>query len=186
MRTFIAIDLNPEIKARISDLVRRLKRLDSGKIGWVKETGMHLTLKFLGEIDEGQAESVKSFLREVSGTAKSFGLSVKGTGFFPPAPKSPRVLWAGIVEQPHLLELQDRIESGLEKLGFSRESRPFHPHLTLGRVRSAAGLSGVLAELGKWKDFEFGEMTIRRFILMKSTLLSTGAEYSSLEEFPLS
>ena len=185
MRTFIAVDLSPDIKGKISDLLLRLKRLDSGNIGWIKEHAMHLTLKFLGEIDDAQDEEIRSLMRKITAASRSFRLSVKGTGFFPQGAKSPRVLWVGIVEHPVLLEIQDRLESGLEKLGFPRENRPFHPHLTLGRVKSAARLSGVLAELEKWRDFDFGETEVAHIILMKSTLKPTGAEYTPLEEFRL-
>ena len=184
MRTFIAIDLSADIKEKISDLIRRLKKLEPRNIGWVKEPGMHLTLKFMGEIDDAQAEQVKALMRVVC-AAKSFELTVRGTGYFPPKAKSPRVLWVGILEQPALLDLQSRLDSGLEKLGFPRENRPFHPHLTLGRVKSPGGLSRVLAELEKSVDFDFGAMTVKRIILMKSTLRPTGAEYAPLEEFPL-
>ena len=182
MRAFIAIDLDPEIKKNISDFLRRLKKLEQPKVGWIKEQGMHLTLKFLGEIDEAQATRVQGLMKDVAALARAFSLKFQGTGFFPPPPKLPRVLWIGAAGEPTLGELQERLESGLEKLGFSRENRPFHPHLTLGRVKSPAGLGEVIAELEKNKEAGFGEMVVKKVTLFKSTLRPSGAEYSVLEE----
>jgi len=186
MRTFIAIDLDPEIKKAISDFLRRLKKLGSSNIGWIKEQGMHLTLKFLGEIDDAQVSQVKELMEDTTRSSKTFLLKLKGTGFFPPNSKYARVLWIGTVSEAALLELQERLESRLEGLGFSRENRPFHPHLTLGRVKNPSGLGDIISEFEKAKEAEFGEMTVKRITLFKSTLKPTGAEYTVLHESPLS
>ena len=146
---------------------------------------MHLTLKFLGEIDEARVFQVKKLMEETTASFKTFSLKLRGTGFFPPNPKYPRVLWIGTVSEATLLELQERLESGLEGLGFARENRPFHPHLTLGRVKNPSGLRDVITELEKAKEAEFGEMSVARITLFQSTLKPTGAEYTVLYESPL-
>ena len=186
MRTFIAIELDPGIKRTLSDFLRRLKKLAPRNISWIRESGMHLTLKFLGEVDEGRVPIVQTLMNDVAAASPAFPLKLKGTGFFPPQAKVPRVLWIGTEEQPAILNLEEKLVSGLERLGFAREDRPFRPHLTLGRVRHASGLGEAIAELEKNRETAFGEMVVTRITLFKSVLKSTGAEYSVLGEGPLS
>jgi RNA 2',3'-cyclic 3'-phosphodiesterase len=182
MRTFIAVDLDPAIKSVLLDFIRRLKKIGEPKVGWAKENGMHLTLKFLGEIDEDQAVRVKECVTSVAGKVAAFPLKIRGTGFFPQNARHPRVLWVGTSAEPVLRELQRELELRLAALGFPREERAFHPHLTLGRVKSPGGLPDVISELERNASTEFGEMTVRKITLFRSTLKPTGAEYSILEE----
>jgi 2'-5' RNA ligase len=185
MRTFIAIELTPEIKSKLEHLVQRLAPL-TRNVRWVRPEGMHLTLKFLGEISEAQAGRVKALLEPCFRGKIHFDLSVKGTGWFPPGSRSPRVLWVGLEGGPELAELQASCESALAGEGFPREERDFHPHLTLGRVRSPQGLRPVLEELDKSKDEEFGRMTVTRIAFYQSRLKPGGAEYTVLSQFALS
>lgn len=187
MRTFVAIDLDPEIKSGLSDLVRTLKKLaPPAGVGWVKDAGMHLTLKFLGEIDEPRVVEVAAAVKTAASSVAAFPLKVRGTGFFPSNPRAPRVLWVGTAADPVLGELFNRLESNLERLGFVREMRPFHPHVTLGRVKSASRLSDVIAEIERNRSTDFGAMTVRTLTLFKSVLTPGGAVYSVLDEGPLS
>jgi 2'-5' RNA ligase len=184
VRTFIAIDLDPAVKANLSGLVQRLKKSDpQGGVSWVREAGMHLTLKFLGEIEETKVGPVVAAMEEAARPATPFVLQVRGTGFFPNA-RFPRVLWVGISPSAALDSLQTRLEKLLASLGFDRESRPFHPHLTLGRVRSAAGLRGAITELDLQKNADFGTMTATKIALFQSVLRPAGAEHSVLKECP--
>ena len=186
MRTFIAIDLDPVIKRNLSDFLGRLKKLGPKNISWVREEGMHLTLKFLGEIEEAQAAPVKNVTGSLSKTYSRFPMAVKGTGYFPANPKYIRVLWAGVEEQPALMSLQKELESELEKLGFAREKRAFHPHLTLGRVRTPSNLKEILEELEKNKTADFGQMTVEKITFFESKLRPSGAEYTALAQSELS
>ncbi len=184
MRTFIAIDLDPEIKKILSLLI---DELDKGhrNIKWVKHQGMHLTLKFLGEINREKAPEIENVLRAISKKYDSFSLKFKGTGSFPQGKKNPRVLWVGIEEQETLRALQAELEGELEKLGFPRERRKFHAHLTLGRVKSLYNIKETLSLLEKYRDRNFGEMKADKISFIQSTLKPTGAEYSILFEFEL-
>jgi 2'-5' RNA ligase len=184
MRTFIAIDLDPEIKKTLSLLV---DDLDKGhkNIRWVKPEGMHLTLKFLGEIGREKVTEIENILKIVSIKYRPFLLKFKGTGSFPPGMKNPRVLWVGIEEEETLRALQAQLEGELEKLGFPRERRHFHAHLTLGRVKSISNLKETLSLLEKYRDRNFGEMKAEKISFIQSTLKPTGAEYSTLSEFEL-
>lgn len=183
MRTFIAIDLDPELKARIDDLVRVLKKTRAD-VRWISTSGMHLTLKFLGEIDQPQAVDVVRVLQAVASRHGRFPLSLQGTGAFPEGRK-PRVLWVGIREAGELMALQLEIDKELEALGYSREVRPFHPHLTLGRVKGPGRLGSVLEELDRRRDIVFGEMTARTVTFFESVLKPEGAEYRPVAEFGL-
>lgn len=185
MRTFIAIDLDPEIKKTLSVLI---DELDKGhkNVRWVRHEGMHLTLKFLGEIGREKVSEIENVLKMISKKYGSFSLKFKSTGSFPPGMKNPRVLWIGIEEEEETLTaLQALLEGELEKLGFPRERRKFHAHLTLGRVKSLFNIKETLSILEKHRNRNFGEMKAVKISFIQSTLKPTGAEYSILSEFEL-
>jgi 2'-5' RNA ligase len=181
MRTFVAIDLDPELKRSLQDLILKLKRTGAD-IRWVGSQGMHLTLKFLGDVGGERVPAVEDVLRGAAAASPSFPLVLQGTGTFPGG-KSPRVIWAGFKEEPALLALQMGVEDGLEREGFSREERAFHPHLTLGRVKSQSGVREALLELEKYRGALFGEMTARKLTLFESVLKPQGAEYRAIAGF---
>ncbi len=184
MRTFIAIDLDNEIKNNLSQLISRLKKC-STNIKWIKQQGMHLTLKFLGEIPPDKVSEVESLLRKVAEKHSHFLLKFKGTGTFPEGNKRPRILWLGIEYNENLKIFQSELESELEKIHFPRENRKFHPHLTLGRVKSHQDLSLTFSELAKDREKDFGEMIVKKITLFKSTLKPSGAEYTIISEHEL-
>lgn len=183
MRAFIAIDLDQAIKSELSALVARLARTRA-EVRWVKLQGMHLTLKFLGEISaESDLPRVDQALRNAVLGTPCFELVLSGTGAFPDV-RRPRVLWAGVEPNPALDALQGRLESLLEQAGFPREDRPFKPHLTLGRVKGKFGLEAALAELSRNEKKTFGSMTVTRLSLFESRLRPDGAEYRVVSEIP--
>lgn len=184
MRTFIAIDLDPALKDRVALLVQKLGRTGAD-VKWSGRDGMHLTLKFLGEIDAAQVEAVKAALRTVAARHHPFELGLKGTGTFPPGSRNPRVLWAGFEPREELSALQADVEDELARAGFAKEERPFRPHMTLGRVRTSRDIQKAVRELEGWGEFEFGYMGAKTMTLFESTLTPEGARYSALEEFPL-
>lgn len=182
MRTFIAINLSPEIKKTLSLLIDELDK-GSRNIKWIRQEGMHLTLKFLGEIGRERVPEIEDVLIRISKNYEPFVLKFKGTGSFPPGKKNPRVLWVGIEEGETLRALQSQLEGELEKLGFPKERRKFHAHLTLGRVKSFFNLRGTLSLLEKYRERNFGEMEAEKITFFQSILKPTGAEYSVLSEF---
>lgn len=184
MRTFIAIDFEEEIKKKLYFLLLELDKV-SQNIKWVKKEGMHLTLKFLGEIEEEKIPKIEAVLNAISKMCSPFPLRLKGTGTFPPGKKNPRVIWIGIEGGQTLKELQAQLEEELEKLDFPREKREFHPHLTLGRVKIQSHLGGVLSQLEREKETTFGEMKVNKITFFQSILKPTGAEYKVLSEFEL-
>lgn len=184
MRTFIAIELEANLKKNLFDFQRKLRKLGPPTISWTRESGMHLTLKFLGEIDETESVRLKEPLAAVCAAAISFPISVRGTGSFPPH-RPPRVLWVGVEGPPALADLQAGVEAAAEEIGVPREERPFHPHLTLGRVKAPGGLQALMADLDRARALEFGSMTVRSLTFFQSVLKPSGAEYHPLAVFNL-
>ncbi|HSA96061.1 MAG TPA: RNA 2',3'-cyclic phosphodiesterase [Acidobacteriota bacterium] len=180
MRAFIAIDLDPGLKAAVQDLIRALEATRA-EVRWTKPGGYHLTLKFLGEIDEATVERVKAVLKAAASRRGAFSLRLRGTGAFP-GELNPRVLWLGIEAGPELAGLQSDLEAALETEGFPREDRPFKPHLTLGRVKGRGRLDKAMAELAKHAADDLGGMTARKVALFESLLRPDGAEYHIVDE----
>ncbi|MGB7296372.1 MAG: RNA 2',3'-cyclic phosphodiesterase [Candidatus Aminicenantales bacterium] len=184
MRTFIAIDLDEALKNSLAAFVDELRPL-AGNVRWVGASGMHLTLKFLGEIPEADATGISSALEEICRRQRPFPLVLQGTGAFPPGRRNPRVFWVGAVPVPALAALQEEIEREMGKRGFERENRPYRPHLTLGRVRFPAPLDPLILELERHKERLFGEMNVQRLVFFRSLLKPSGAEYTILKELDL-
>jgi len=152
-------------------------------VRWVKPGGIHLTLKFLGDVPANRIEEIERALTQACAGFPAFSLSVGGLGCFP-NPRRPRVVWVGVQEESGTLAgLQKAIEDGMEKLGFAPEGRKFHAHLTLGRTQRRAS-SGDVRRLGRLvQEIEIGplgQMEARSVSLIKSDLKPTGAVYTQL------
>lgn len=183
MRTFIAINLSPEIKAALASLLKALRQ-SKAEVKWVGENSFHLTLKFLGEITDSDVDQVVINMEDVAKQSQPFGLECRSTGYFPER-GSPRVIWAGVGLSAELKDLQQRLEIALEKLGFPREEREFHPHLTLGRVKGSRNLDAVIKILKQYEGKSFGKMEVKAISLFESILKPSGAEYRVLKEAKL-
>lgn len=183
MRAFIAVELDPEIKKTLQAFVTVL-RSTRGEVRWVRPDGLHLTLKFLGEIDEARAHRVGTVLADLAGRHGPFPLGFRGTGVFP-GERDPRVFWVGASAGPGLAVFQEELDGLLEPEGFERERREFKPHLTLGRVKGPGRIREVMAELDKRRGETFGEMTAHRVALFESRLRPEGPEYRIVREAEL-
>ncbi len=184
MRTFIAIDLDNEIKEALSALIEKLRER-SQNIRWVRREAMHLTLKFLGEINKERIPEIEGILGKVVRKYQPFILKIKGTGYFPPKKKNPRVLWTGVEADEVLTSLQKDLEKELQEIGFPEEKREFRPHLTLGRVKMPSSIQETMRELEKHQESVFGEMTVHKITFFQSILKPSGAEYNALSEHRL-
>jgi len=187
MRAFIAIDLPGTIHAALSEKQRAF-RASCPEARWTRPEGIHLTLKFLGEISDAQVKQVTDALASL-GRFEVFEIDVKGFGFFPDA-RRPRVFWAGLEAPPALAELAARVEAAMEPLGFAKERRPFTPHLTLARFqipRPQAALQKLLEqEVGVVREPPLlGRFAVSEFFLYESKLSPHGAEYAKVARFPL-
>lgn len=183
LRLFIAIDMPDRVREEITELSNLLMKYDTD-VKWVPPNNIHLTVKFLGSTPEAMIEAIRESLVAVASGFAPFHLLIKGTGAFPNE-KHPRVLWVGVADSDPLRSLRDRIEAKLEALGFPREGKDFHPHLTLGRVRSQRGLIALLKQLSLYRKAHFGEFSVDAVNLMQSELKPKGAEYRCLHAIPL-
>ena len=183
-RSFFAIELSAEIAGGVRRIQGALRERAMG-VRWVRPEGIHLTLKFLGEVEPGHIETIMHKAEETIHNLGSFAVEIRGGGGFPTAQK-PRVIWIG-VEDPsgRLTQLQARIEAGMAELGFTQEKRGYTPHLTVGRVRSGKGRKTVVQALDAIGATDLGKMEVREVILFRSHLKPTGAEYTKLGNFPL-
>ncbi len=181
MRLFIAVELVEEIKDEIERQVQRLKRL-GGNIRWVKRPAMHITLKFLGEVDETRVESIEKAMDRTVEDFKSFEISMEGCGTFPPMSSKPRVLWVGLKDADPIMKLQERLEDELLKAGFQKETRAFHPHVTMGRVKGTSALRRIVEEMREMEEHPFGKMMVESIILFRSKLTPEGPIYTRLYE----
>jgi 2'-5' RNA ligase len=189
IRTFIAIELDESIKESLTKLQERLKsQVPQGSVRWVRPEGIHLTLKFLGDVPADQiGEITKALERSCQGLAP-FSFSCGGLGCFPNL-KRPRVVWVGIQEETGTLaQLKKAIEENVATLGYPPEKRTFSPHLTLGRAqrRISSGDQRRLGELvGASEIGILSQMQVKSVNLMRSDLRPSGAVYTRLAEVEL-
>ncbi|MBS3074555.1 RNA 2',3'-cyclic phosphodiesterase [Candidatus Pacearchaeota archaeon] len=178
MRLFIGIFLPEEIRKQVEEIQRKLEKsgLFNGK--YAELENLHLTLKFLGEVDEGKLEEIKEALKQIK--SKSFNSSLEGAGLF--TPSRPRIVWLHLAGAE---ELQKQIDAVMEKEGFKKEER-FMSHITIARVKHITPIASkkLMEELKKIKLGK--EFKVNKFSLIKSVLTEKGPEYEVIEEFELS
>ena len=189
-RAFIAILLSSEAREAVTDEVERLRPL-SRAVAWVPRDNLHLTLRFLGEQSEARLADALAALESAAAGGEPFTLGLHGLGAFPGLER-PRILWVGVAEGSLAARaLQARVESGLTARGFLPEARPWHPHLTVGRVfderrwrgETPAALRQAVAQAG---SRPVARLEITAISLMKSDLARSGARYTALASRPLS
>ncbi|MEA3407774.1 MAG: RNA 2',3'-cyclic phosphodiesterase [Chloroflexota bacterium] len=189
IRTFVAIELTEEALDALGRLQERLKQARGGGAGrWVRKEGIHLTLKFLGDVAEERVDEVCEAVRRACEGHASFSVTIAGLGCFPHT-RRPRVLWAGVEgEVDTLCALQEAVEREMVALGFPKERHPFTPHLTLARIHREARAEDIRA-LGQMADKasseQIGGMRVDAVSVMKSDLRPTGAIYTELCCIPL-
>lgn len=191
MRLFVALDIDPGIRARIARYLDDLRRLVPD-VKWVRPESLHVTLKFIGEFPDARLAEMKLALAAIGG--ERFDLAFRGAGFF--APRSPRVFWIGVEAGYQLPALARAVDAALLPLGIACEEHPYHPHLTLARSGSGRP-QGARSDRAKPKMHElrarveaapppdFGTMTAAEFFLYQSKTSPQGAQYTKLERFAL-
>jgi 2'-5' RNA ligase len=183
-RTFIAVPLPQPVLATAAAL-QALLRGQGLRFKWVRPEGMHLTLKFLGDVDPDRVPEIGQALLAAAGTMAPFTLNARGLGVFPGTRKA-RVLWMGLEGQlDPLMALQAAVESELSRIGFAADERPFKAHLTLARIKAPIRLSLPEPLLSKVEKDESGPFTVERICLFRSELKPTGAVYTRLAEAEL-
>jgi 2'-5' RNA ligase len=178
IRAFIAVDIPPLVRERIRSFQLPLRDIPAD-VKWVRPENMHVTLKFLGDIEGGQVPLVLEKIREAATGLRPFKISLAGTGAFPNGRRA-RVLWIGVEAGcAPLSRLAESIEMRLEPLGFEREKRAFAAHLTLGRIQSPAGCEEVIAAMER-EPFRTDPYRIEEVVLYQSELKSSGPVYTAL------
>jgi len=187
IRTFIAIEIPQDIRDSINVAIAPLKKLLADSVKWISPDNVHLTLKFLGDTPEERLEGIETAIARATGGFGPMQVEARGAGAFPNIRK-PSVIWAGMECPPVLLDLKGLIEAELASLGFEEDTRPFSPHLTVGRVKRGAIVPRrrLAAEMEKLEGMIFGKMEIREIVLMKSDLRPGGAVYTRLYSSDLS
>lgn len=184
MRAFVGIGLPEACRSAIARALAPFMR-EHGRVAWVREQNLHLTLKFLGEIGPGEVGRLETLLADAAGGVPPFDLDVAGAGAFPNA-RAPRVLWVGIREPLELVgKLQQNIETALSRSGFPREDRPFHPHVTAGRVKGPLPPGWGDRFVGALSGIRFGTARAASFQLYESRLSPAGAAYAVVRDIPL-
>lgn len=183
MRIFVAIDIDPDVRKGLGELQDKLAGsvdIKKGDVKWVKADGIHLTLKFLGEVDDAGVARVCDIVAQQARRHRPFELVASGVGYF--GRGSARVLWVGIEQSDALNRLQKDIEQALADAGWPEESRPFSAHLTLCRVRNTAAGKKLAAATEQFAEVSCGRWKIKSVCVYQSQLTRAGANYTVLSE----
>ena len=183
IRTFISFDTPQSIRNEIYALQSQLKN-SHADVRWESQEKFHATIKFLGNVDEQQLSRVISTIEENVNRYHRFEIVYQGLGAFP-AVRNPRVIWVGCENADGTLEkIKNELDDVLLPFGFEKENRKFHPHITLGRVKSSKGVTNLTPMLENL-TFEPRTTTIGEILVMKSVLKSEGSVYSVLKSIQL-
>jgi 2'-5' RNA ligase len=185
VRLFVALEIPSAVRENLAALIKELRAADASssknRARWVRPENLHVTLKFIGNVDADKLDAIRAALADVrSGGAAE--LRFCGLGFFPNE-KRPRVLWAGIEASPNLATLAADMDARLEKLGIPRETQEFSPHLTLARFDPPGISENLRAAALENATREFGAVRTGEFHLFESKTRPTGAEYTRLSSF---
>src|SRR5829696_5784514 len=168
-RVFIAIDISSEARAKVAEYIERLRQVGRElRVGWENPEKLHLTLRFLGDVDEHQLISVEQAVRKVAAEFVAFRSAIYGNGRFPPK-GDPRVLWLGLTDDGNLSKLAQTLDREIAKVGFEPEKRQFRPHLTIARLREPHR-STALAAAHVSNGFQLVEFDVKEIVIYESRL----------------
>jgi RNA 2',3'-cyclic 3'-phosphodiesterase len=180
MRLFVAFDLTDSIREAVAQFLGRLRRA-CPQARWMRPENMHITVKFIGWVPDEQLAEFRAALEQVH-SPQPARLEFRGTGFFP-TEKRPRVLWIGVQHSPNVAEIAAELDRRFLSLGVEAEKRDFHPHLTLARFATPAGLDPLRAAIRDAGEVNFGFLCANLLHLYQSQLRPGGAEYTRLASF---
>ncbi|MBW2030364.1 MAG: RNA 2',3'-cyclic phosphodiesterase [Deltaproteobacteria bacterium] len=186
IRSFLAFELPPDIRGVLERVSAEVRKSDLD-IRWVRVENIHLTVIFMGSIDQGRISHMEQDIGRVCARTRAFEISVKGVGFFPDM-RRPRVVWLGLDgELERLSRFRDDLQRPLARFGIKEEKRPFRPHLTLGRFRKRGSQQRARLEeiVRKYGNLKSPPCSVEELVLFKSDLKPTGAEYTKLASWPL-
>lgn len=183
MRAFIAFDFPQELKNQLHEIQRKLKNI-SEKASWVNKDNFHLTLKFLGEIDEAYVEDIDKILKDVSKTYSPLNIKLKNLGYFNRKNGEYGVIWSGLEgDLDRLKAIYDIIEGEMNKIGFPRERRKFSPHITLGRrFRTNLDFDKIRESIVPYLESQYA---LENLVLMKSEVIMNKRVYTPIVSYNL-
>ena len=184
MRCFLAVEIPDEICAALARLQQELRRATTLRVRWADPATFHLTLKFLGDTSAEQHDRLVALLADPVAARGALGIELAGAGAFPPG-RRPRTIWAGVVRGGEALAaLADAVDRAAAAVGFPRETRPFHPHVTLGRVRAPRPAPDLVAALEERRTVPLGAWTPAAVTLVESRLGPGGARHRPIRQWP--
>ena len=179
VRTFVAVEISPEVRSHAARLIARFSPT-AAKVRWVDPHSLHMTLKFLGDVDLREAPQVCAAVGAAMAEVPPFSIRVAGAGAFPDL-RHPRTVWLGVTEgAEEMIALHERLETSLAKLGFRQEQRRFRPHLTIGRVRGLPGAAELGQLVARCQDFDAGISDVDEVVVFSSELNRDGPTYEPL------
>lgn len=185
IRTFVAVEVSPVVRQRAAELVKRLRTSGDG-FKWVDPASMHLTLSFLGDVDDRDVYRVCQAVSTAVATVPPFDIEFAGAGAFPDVPK-PRTVWIGVTHgAEQMIALQEAVADALEVEGYRKESRRYQPHLTIGRCgRGSRPTRELSQQIAAAAEFEVGESGVDEVVVFSSRLERAGPVYEALSTAPL-
>ena len=184
IRTFIAIEIDKDIKDKLSEFINKIKKTDAD-VKWVAPENIHLTLKFIGYIEENVIPDLNKIIKDAIFNLSSFDIDIENVGAFPNL-KKPRVVFVCVQDKGDtLLKIYEKLNRGVEKLGIKPDSKKFAGHITLGRIKSQKNLSRLANALNSDTECFFGREKVNHISLMQSNLTPGGPIYERLNTFKL-
>ncbi|MCX7013080.1 MAG: RNA 2',3'-cyclic phosphodiesterase [Candidatus Sumerlaeota bacterium] len=187
IRAFLAVEISEETRRGVADLLERLRKgiaFTGADPSWSRPESMHVTIQFLGQIEETMVDRIDAALRPSCAALPPFEFGVRGVGVFP-SQQRPRVVWVGVKKaDDEMQHLHAVVETRMAELGFPREERAFHPHLTLARLKSGRGAAAMMKILLEYGRHWCGDSRAEKLVLFQSQLDPKGAIYTRLREFP--
>ncbi|MGC1687338.1 MAG: RNA 2',3'-cyclic phosphodiesterase [Candidatus Acidiferrales bacterium] len=181
MRLFVALEIPEEIRRALALFIERLRNVARGS-RWVRAEGLHVTLKFIGEMSPEKVPELETALARV-GLSPPVDVRLRGGGFFPNE-RHPHIFWIGVEASPNLAELAAAIDAQTRKSGVEAERRAYSPHVTLARFKNEDGLPQLHEAVRVLEPLEFGEFHASEFHLIRSEPQAGGSRYTRLASFP--
>lgn len=184
VRLFVAVEITEEIRKKLAEFQDKLKRVDAD-VSWVAPENLHITLKFIGYIDEQKIDAVINIIKDSLTHIKPFDLRYVGMGTLP-TEKNPRVIFADVIDESGVLtKIHERLDNQLMAQGVEHEDRKFDAHLTVGRIKTRRNVRKLIENLNSYNGFDFGSEHVTQVVLMRSALTPEGPIYTKLHSVDL-
>jgi len=184
VRTFLALDIDEATRRRLAEAASGVA-VGQAKVKLVAPENLHVTLNFLGDVDDGQLSELCRVVADVAAEVEPFDFTVRAVRCIPPAGRL-RMIWAGVDDPTgRLVLLQKRLSTALASLGFAQERRDYHPHVTLARVRYAGDAQAIREAAGRFAEEEFTRQSAQEVVVYTSRLTPAGPIYSPAAHPPL-